>query len=180
MLMLLISCSTEAEDNKCKTETALGRTLDCKSVGQSDQESVVIPNTVKRKVMALEAGMSTYSDSKDITNKEPHPDTEFETLPSSRHSSLGKSSGPASTIAPLYSESEMDFTTASHDHLESTEVGEDEGSVMTATHTESNDQSGWTSTGVENTTKADYTTSYYSDEETYASRVSTFSKKCIF
>ena len=175
--MLLISCSTEEEGNKCKTEKPLERTLDCNSAEQSDEESVVIPNTVKGKIMTLEAGISTHDDGK----KESHPDTEFETVPSSsRHSSLRKSSNPSSAIAPVHSECEMDFATASHDHLENTEVDEDEGSLITAAHTESNDQSGWTSTGVENTTKADCTTSYYSDEETYASRVSTFTKTMHF
>ena len=60
----------------------------------------------------------------------------------------------------------MNLTAASeHDHPQITEMGEDESSEITPTHAESNDQSVWTSTGVESATRADYTTSYYSDEE---------------
>ena len=177
---------TGSEVNKCNTETTLERTQDCNSVGQSDQESISRLNTVKRKVMALEAGMSSYNNDKDIAKKEPMSDTEIEQLPLSRHSSLENSSVPSPvgecTNALAHSESEMNLTAASeHDHLQSTEMGEDENSEITPTHAESNDQSGWASTELESATKADYTTSYYSDEETiFTSGVSILSKTMHF
>ena len=140
--------------------------------------------------------MSPHNNGKDIVKKEPISDTEIEKLPLSRHSSLENSSvlSPVGecTNALAHSESEMNLTAVSeHDHLQSTEMGEDENSEITPTyaesseitptHAESNDQSGWASTGLESATKADYTTSYYSDEETiFTSGVSIFRKTMHF
>ena len=70
----------------------------------------------------------------------------------------------ASSVS-VYSESEMDLATASQNYHED-DVDDEESQVFetTGTYTETNDHSEWASTTATKT--EDFTTSYYSDEDT--------------